>query len=108
VEHLLHPDYVPGVPLNKLTPEWVPARMVVSYSVGVILIAAGVCLLLNKKTRIAAIGLGLTILLTVLWVYLPMLLRAPTDIVALNFFFDTLLFGGAILQLANARGRTAI
>jgi uncharacterized membrane protein len=108
VEHLLHPDYVPGVPLNKLTPEWVPARMVVSYSVGVILIAAGVCLLLNKKTRIATIGLGLTILLTVLWVYLPMLLRAPTDIVALNFFFDTLLFGGAILQLANARGRTAI
>jgi hypothetical protein len=31
-----------------------------------------------------------------------MLLRAPTDIVALNFFFDTLLFCGAILLLANA------
>ena len=24
VEHLLHPEYVPGVPLNKLTPEWIP------------------------------------------------------------------------------------
>jgi hypothetical protein len=41
-------------------------------------------------------------MLTVLGVYLPMLLRAPTDIVALNYFFDTMLFGGTILLLANA------
>ena len=102
VEHLLHPEYLPGVPLKKLTPEWVPGRLAVSYSVGVILIAAGVCLLMNKKTRIVATALGLTILLTVLWVYVPMLLRAPTDIVALNYFFDTLLFGGTILLVANA------
>ena len=31
-----------------------------------------------------------------------MLLAAPTDVVALNYFFDTLLFCGAILLLANA------
>ncbi len=102
VEHLLHPEYLPGVPLKKLTPEWVPGRIAVSYCVGVVLIAAAVCLLMNKKARIAATSLGLAIVLTVLWVYLPMLLRAPTDIVALNYFFDTLLFGGAILLLANA------
>jgi hypothetical protein len=47
-------------------------------------------------------SLGRTILLTVLWIYLPMLLAAPTDVVALNYFFDTLLFCGAILLLANA------
>jgi uncharacterized membrane protein len=102
VEHLLHPEYVPGIPLQKLTPEWIPGRILLSYFVGVILILAGVCLLVNKKTRIAATALGLTILLTVLWIYLPMLLAAPTDVVALNFFFDTLLFSGAILLLANA------
>ncbi len=102
VEHLLHPEYVPGVPLKKLTPEWIPGRIVLSYFVGVILIVAGVCLLMNMKARMAATGLGLTILLTVLWIYLPMLLRAPTDVVALNYFFDTLLFCGAILLLANA------
>jgi uncharacterized membrane protein len=102
VQHLLHPEYVPGVPLKKLTPEWIPGRIVLGYSVGVILIVAGVCLLMNKKTRIAATALGLTILLTVLWIYLPMLLAAPTDVVALNFFFDTLLFCGAILLLASA------
>jgi len=73
-----------------------------SYSVGVILILAGVCLLVNKKARTAATSLELTILLMVLWIYLPMLLAAPTNVVALNFFFDTLLFCGAILLLANS------
>ncbi|HEV7684133.1 MAG TPA: hypothetical protein VGO68_18525 [Pyrinomonadaceae bacterium] len=102
VEHLLHPEYVPGVPLNKLTPEWVPGRIVLSYFVGVILILAGVCLLANKKARMATTALGLTILLTMLWIYLPMLVAAPTDVVALNFFFDTLLFCGAILLVANS------
>ena len=102
VEHLLHPEYVPGVPLPKLTPEWIHGRILLSYFVGVILILAGLCLLVNKKTRIAATALGITILLTVLWIYLPMVLAAPKDVVALNFFFDTLLFCGAILLLANA------
>ena len=37
------------------------------------------------------------ILLTALWIYLPMLLAAPTDVVAPNFFFDTMLFCEAIL-----------
>ena len=105
VEHLLHPTYVPGIPLKKLTPEWIHGRIFLSYFVGVILILAGVCLLVNKKTRMAAMSLGLTILLTVLWIYLPMLLKAPTDVVALNFFFDTLLFCGAILPLANVIDR---
>jgi uncharacterized membrane protein len=102
VEHLLNPEYVPGIPLQKLPPDWIPGRILLSYFVGVILILAGVCLLLNKRARQAATALGLTILLTVLWIYLPMLVAAPKDVVALNFFFDTLLFCGAILLLANA------
>ena len=35
VEHLLHPEYVPGIPLQKLTPEWIPGRISLSYFVGV-------------------------------------------------------------------------
>jgi len=107
VEHLLHPEYVPGVPLEKLTPDWIPGRISLSYFVGVILILAGVCLLVNKRTRVAAISLGLAIFLTVLWIYLPLLLAAPKDVVALNFFFDTLLFCGAILLLAGAMPKSS-
>jgi len=40
-----------------------------------------------------------------LWIYLPMLVVAPKDVVALNFFFDTLLFCGTILVLANSIDR---
>ena len=102
VMHLLHPANVPGVPLQLITPEWIPGRIPLSYFVGVILILAGLCLVVNKKARLAATVLGLTILLTVLWIYLPILLAAPKDVVALNYFFDTLLFCGTILLLANA------
>jgi uncharacterized membrane protein YphA (DoxX/SURF4 family) len=42
-----------------------------SYFVGLFLILAGVCLLVNKKARTAATALGLAILLTVFWIYLP-------------------------------------
>jgi uncharacterized membrane protein len=102
IMQLLHPAFVPGIPLQRLTPEWIPGRMLLSYGVGAISILAGVCLLINRKTRLAATSLGLAILLAVLWVYLPMLLAAPRDVGALNFFFDTLMFGGAILLLAGA------
>jgi len=107
VEHLLHPAHVPGVPLEKLTPEWIPGRIFLSYFVGVILIVTGVCLVLNKKARTAATFLGLTILLTMFWIYLPILVAAPKDVEALNYFFDTLLFCGAILLLANATDKDA-
>ena len=106
VEHLLHPAYVPGIPLQRLAPEWIHGRMFLSYFVGVVLILAGVCLLTNTKPRTAATFLGFTILLTVFWIYLPMLLAAPRDVAALNFFFDTLMFSGAILLLADALDST--
>jgi len=52
--------------------------------------------------------LGIMILLLVLFVYLPILVASPTDLVSLNYFADTLLFSGAVLVLANAlRERTA-
>ncbi len=58
VEHLLHPEYVPGIPLQKLTLDWIPGRIFLSYFVGVILILAGVCLLVNKRARTTATSLG--------------------------------------------------
>ena len=102
VEHFLHPEHVPGIPLEMLTPAWIPGRIFLSYFVGVVLIFSGVCLLANQKARTAATFLGATILLAVLWIYLPILVAAPKSVEALNYFFDTLLFCGAILLLANA------
>ena len=104
VEHFLHPTFAPGVPLEQIIPEWIPGRVAWAYLGGAVLVAAGLCILANKKTRLAATFLGLMILLLVLFVYLPLLVKGPADIVNVNYFFDTLMFGGAILLLADASG----
>lgn len=107
VEELLHPRHVPGIPLEMVTPAWIPGNMLVSYFVGMVLFFGGICLLANKRARLAATCLGLAVLLSVLWVYLPILVAAPKSVEALNYFFDTLLFCGALLLLANALEKEA-
>lgn len=108
VEHFLHPLGMPGVPLEKEMPSWIPARALIDYLTGVLLIAGGLCFLLKRKTRMAATYLGSWIVLMVVIVYGPVLIAGLADpstdvqVEALNYFFDTLLFGGAILALAKA------
>jgi len=107
VQHFQHPLAVPGVPLAKQMPTWIPARSVIDYMTGAFLIAGGVCFLLARKTQVAATYLGIWILLLVVCYYGPMLsgsLAAPstaTKIEGLNYFADTLLFGATILSLAH-------
>ena len=111
VEHFLHPAGCPGVPLEKLTPAWIPARLLIGYLTGAILLVAGASILLNKKTRIAATYLGTWIVLLVLFIYGPILIVQMSDpspaveVEGINYFADTLLFAGAILALASAKPR---
>jgi uncharacterized membrane protein len=106
IEHFLHPEFCPGVPLGKATPVWIPGRVVLGYFTGVVLLIAGTCILVGKKVRLAATYLGLEILLLVLFVYLPILVAVASDpnisnkIEGLNYFADTLMFGGTVLMLA--------
>ena len=108
--HFLHPFGVPAVPLEKQMPAWIPARFVIDYLTGAFLIVGGVCFLIGRKTRVAATYLGTWILLIVVVYYGPMLIAALADpstgakLVGLNYFADTLLFGGTILSLARADG----
>ena len=103
VEHFLHPEFAPGVPLAKITPAWIPLRLFWAYLAGVVLLASGTCLLINTKSRLAATYLGLAILLIVAIIYLPILIDIPLDIGnGLNYFADTLMFSGTILLLADA------
>jgi uncharacterized membrane protein len=112
VEHVLHPAACPGVPLEKLTPAWIPGRLLIGYLTGAFLLVAGASFLLDKKTRIAATYLGTWIVLLVLFVYGPILIAQMSDpstavkVEGINYFADTLLFAGAILALASATSRT--
>ena len=108
VEHFLHPLNVPGVPLEKLMPAWIPAHRLISYLTGAILVIAGTSILLNKHTRRAATYLGAWLVLLVLFIYGPILIASLLDpstavkVEGINYFADTLLFAGAVLALASA------
>ena len=107
VEHFLHPEFAPGVPLEKMTPSWVPFPSVWGYLAGGILLAAGIGLALNKKSRIAAASIGALMTVLTLSLYLLILILAhggstPEINEALNYVADTLLFAGAALVLASA------
>jgi len=108
VEHFLHPVNVPGVPLEKFMPVWIPGPRLIAYLTGAVLLTAGVSILLARKTRTAATYLGGWILLLVIFIYGPILVVSLLDpstdvkVEGLNYFFDTLLFAGAILALASA------
>jgi uncharacterized membrane protein len=110
VEHFLHPEFAPGVPLEKMTPSWVPFPSVWGYIAGAILLAAGISLALNKKPRIAAASIGALMTVLTLSLYLLILILAhggstPEITEALNYVADTLLFAGAALVLASALPR---
>jgi len=106
VEQFLHGTYVPGVPLNRVTPDYVPLPVFWTYLAAVVYAIAGVFLLLGKRTRMAATWIGLAVLLVVLAVYVPIAVvdRASID-TGFNFLADTLMFGGAVLLLAGAMPR---
>jgi hypothetical protein len=112
VETFLHPLGMPGVPLEKLMSEWIPARHFIGYLTAAILVVAGAAILLAKNARMAATYLGTWIVLLVVFIYGPILIVALGDpstdvkVEGLNYFFDTLLFGGAILALASATPQT--
>ncbi len=110
VEHFLHPGLAPGVPSEKVTPSWVPFPSVWGYLTGAILLAAGIGLALNKKSRIAATAIGALMTALTLFLYLPIWILArggttPEIMEAINYVFDTLLYGGTALVLASALPR---
>jgi len=55
--HFLHPEFAPGVPLELKMPSWIPFPPS-GVPAGLILLAAGFALALNKKSRLAAASIG--------------------------------------------------
>jgi uncharacterized membrane protein len=107
IEHFVHPLGLPGVPLEKQMPIWLPVRPLIDYVTGAFLLVGGASILLNRKARMAATYLGSWILLEVLVIYGPVLILALLDpstaikVEGINYFADTLLFAGTILAVAG-------
>ena len=107
-EQFMHGDHVPGVPLKRLTPDYVYGHAIWTYLAAAVYAIAGALLLVGKKTRAAATWVGLTVLFVELVVYVPIAVveRASLDN-GLNYMADTLMFCGAVLLLAGAMPREA-
>lgn len=100
VEHFLFPLFVPGVPLEKMIPAWVPAPVLLSYFVGATLLAAGFGLMIRHTRSMAAAGTGIVLLLLTVFFYIPILLteiHSPLAVEGVNYVADTLLFAATAL-----------
>lgn len=109
VEHFLHPECVIGVPLEKITPAWIPIHVFWAWVTGAVELIAGVALLINKRPRLAAAVVGAVNTAIVLFFYTPILAtdRGTAQLVeGLDYVFDTLLFAGVLLLLAAALPQT--
>ncbi len=103
-QFVLHPVTAPGVPLELITPPWVPWAPLWGLLTGTVLLVAGLAILLDRTRRLAAALAGLAVTLPVLLLYLPLLIlaRQPSEINdATNNLFDTLLYAGTLLLVAD-------
>ena len=111
IEHFLHPLALPGVPLVKEMPAWVPARPFVDYLTGAGLLAGAASVLFAKSARTVLACLGGWLLLMLLVIYVPVLVGAlqnpgiGVQLEGVNYFADTLLFTSAILIVARTARR---
>jgi uncharacterized membrane protein len=106
-QHFLFPRHVPGVPLAKLTPEWVPAPVLLSWVVGIALLTGGIGLLIRPTVRIAAAGAGTVLVLLTAFFYVPILAReihSALVVEGINYVGDTLLFAATVLLAGSGAG----
>jgi len=111
IEHFFFPRFVPGVPLEKMTPAWVPAPTLLAYIVGITLLAAGVGLMIRRTRRTAAALAGTVLLLLTIFFYVPIFITeigSPLAVEGVNYVGDTLLFAATALLAGFGADRPRI
>jgi uncharacterized membrane protein len=101
IEHFLHPECVPAVPLVKVTPLWIPFAHFWTVLTGIALVVGAGAMLVRNVSQESATALGAWVVLLVFSLYLAIMISKP-DIEDLNYFADTLMFGGVLLIASRA------
>jgi len=105
IEHFIRPDLSPGVPSMARTASWVPMPLVVAYVTGVLLIAFGLAMFVERSAAAGAARAGLLMTVLTAGLYVPQFVLArdaAAHVTAINFIFDTLLFAGMMLVISAA------
>jgi uncharacterized membrane protein len=103
IEHFLHSECVPAVPLAKVAPAWIPLGRFWTVLTGIALVAGGAAMLAKNVARKVAAGLGAWVLFLVLTLYFALMIAKP-DIEGVNYFADTMVFAGVLLIASGAAG----
>jgi uncharacterized membrane protein len=101
VQHFLHPELLPGVPLRQYTPAFIPGHLLWGYVTGLVYVAGGVLLLIKRREYWAATWLGGSVSCIVLIFCVPFAIAQGGTVGALNVPVDTLMFSGALLSVAG-------
>lgn len=105
IDHLMHPQFSPGVPGTTVTAVWVPLPLAIAYATGLLLIAFGAVMFVADFANAGAALAGLLMVLLTLVLYVPKFFLAsdvPEHVNAINYVFDTLLFAGTLLVIGRA------
>jgi uncharacterized membrane protein len=105
IENALFPQFAPGVPDATPTAAWVPAPHIIAYVTGLLLIVCGLAMFVRKSAALAAAWAGLVMTVLTVALHGPQFFIAQTvadRVTAINFIFDTLLFGGMMLIVGAA------
>jgi uncharacterized membrane protein len=105
IEQFLHGNYVPGIPLNRVTPDYVYGHALWTYLTAAVYAVVGILLVVAKRTRAAATCIGATVLWVEFIVYVPIAVVDHANLTGFNYMADTLMYCGAILLLAGAMPR---
>ncbi len=111
IQHFLFPRFAPGVPLEKLTPAWMPAPALLAYLVGITLLLGGIGLFIRPAIRIAAAGAGIVLLLLTFFFYGPIMvmeLHSALAVEGINYVADTMLFAGTVLLAGFAADQPTV
>ena len=109
IEHFFFLHNVPGVPLEMVTPTWIPMPTAITGFIGIILILAVIGLFIPRTIRIASAGAGAILVLLVIVFYGPICIaEMPTNPVeGLNYVGDTLLFAATVMLAGFGANQTA-
>ena len=105
IENILYPQFTPGVPDLIPTQAWIPHPALIAYATGILLVAFGIAMFLERHAAAAAAGCGLLMTLLTVALYVPQWVIArgvAQQVTAINFVFDTLLFAGTLLMISRA------
>ena len=105
VANILYPQFAPGVPSTTPTQPWVPLAALIAYATGILLVAFGIAMFVEKYAGAAAARCGLLMTVLTVALYVPQWVMArdvSQQVTGINFVFDTLLFAGTVLVIGRA------